>query len=102
MASSDHAITVPEPPQAAIQRCVRALTTAGFKNITADANAMIVTAQKRAFGQWTRSGIALTVEPAGDESKITVLAQATRQSITSLAASPSDRMVQQVLRALGG
>ncbi|MGB7587685.1 MAG: hypothetical protein WBM00_03145 [Solirubrobacterales bacterium] len=79
---------------------MRALTTAGFKNINAGPG--FVSAQKRAFGQWTKSQITLTVTPDGDQSRVSITAQATAQSVTGLASSPAQRMVDQVAKALGG
>lgn len=99
MATAERQIVLHESPETAVQTCVRALTSAGFKNINAGAG--FVSAQKRAFGQWTKSQITLTIAPDREQTRVTIMAQATAQSLTGLASSPSERMVDQVARALG-
>jgi hypothetical protein len=100
MATAERELILKEPPETAIQTCVRALTAAGFKNINAGAG--VVTAQKRPAGQWTRSQISLTIAADGHHSRVTIMSQATTQSLPGLASSPSQRMVDKVARALGG
>lgn len=98
MATAERQVVLGESPEAAVQTCVRALTRAGFKNI--NAGPRFISAQKRPFGQWTKSQITLTVTPDGKNARVTVMAQATAQSLTGLASSPSTRMVDQVADAL--
>ena len=64
MATAERQVTLAESPEAAVQTCVRALTAAGFKNM--NAGPRFVSAQKRAFGQWTKGQIALTIAPDGE------------------------------------
>jgi hypothetical protein len=100
VATAERQVVLPETPEAAVQTCVRALTRAGFKNINAGSG--FISAQKRPFGQWTKSQVTLTIAPAGDDARVTIMAQATAQSLTGLASSPSMRMVDQVADALTG
>lgn len=100
MAAAERQVTLAEPPDAAVQTCVRALTTAGFKKINVGPG--FVSAQKRAFGQWTRAQVSITIAADGDSSRVTVMSQSRAQSATSLAASPSQRTVDQVAQALTG
>jgi hypothetical protein len=100
VATAERQVLLHESPEAAVQACVRALTSAGFKNISAGSG--FISAQKRPFGQWTKSQITLTITPDGDEARVTIMAQATAQSLTGVASSPSQRMVDQVAQALGG
>jgi len=100
MATAERQVILAESPGAAVKTCVRALTEAGFKNINAGPG--FVSAQKRAFGQWTKSQITLTIAADGEQARITIMAQATAQSMTGLASSPSQRMVDKVAHALEG
>lgn len=100
MATAERQVTLNEPPEKAVQMCVRALTRTGFKNINSGPG--FVSAQKRPFGQWTKSQISLTITGEGDQSRVDITAQATAQSVTGLASSPSQRMVDRVAEALGG
>ena len=100
MATAERQVTLAESPEAAVKTCVRALTRAGFKNINAGPG--FVSAQKRAFGQWTKSQITLTIAAEGEQARVTIMAQATAQSLTGVASSPSQRMVDKVAQALGG
>jgi hypothetical protein len=100
VATAEQQITLRQAPDAAVQTCVRALTAAGFKNINAGPG--FVSAQKRPFGQWTKSQISPTITADGDQSRVVIMSQATAQSITGLASSPSQRMVDKVAQALGG
>jgi hypothetical protein len=59
VATAERTVGLDMPPEAALQAFVRALTTAGFRNINAAPG--FVSAQKRAFGQWTKSQITLTI-----------------------------------------
>lgn len=99
MATAEREVTLNEPPETAVQTCVRALTQAGFKNINSGPG--FVSAQKRPFGQWTKSQITLTITGDGAQSRVLIMAQATAQSLTGVASSPSQRMVDGVARALG-
>jgi hypothetical protein len=99
MATAERQVTLNEPPEASLQTCVRALTQAGFKNITTGPG--LVTARKRPFGQWTKGQISLTITGEGAGSRIDITAQASAQSLIGLAWSPSRRMVNQVARTLG-
>jgi hypothetical protein len=51
--------------------------------------------RNRGPGPWT-------IAPDGEQARITIMAQATAQSLTGLASSPSQRMVDQVAQALAG
>lgn len=98
MATAERTVILDQSSDAAVQSCVRALTAAGFKNINAGSG--VVSAQKRPFGQWTKSQISLLIRADGDRSKVTIASQATAQSLTGLVSSPSQRMVDKVAEAL--
>jgi len=100
MATVEREVVLHESSDPAVRTCVRALTAAGFKNINAGPG--FVSAQKRVFGQWTRSQITLTITPEGTGSRVTIMAQTNAQSLTGVASSPAGRMVDQVGRTLGG
>jgi len=99
MATTQRQVMLNEPPEAAVQTCVRALMASGFKNVTSAQG--FVVAQKRPFGQWTKSQITLNITGDGTQSRVDIAAEATAQSLTGLASSPSRRMVDEVARALG-
>jgi hypothetical protein len=100
MAIGEREVRLVEAPDAAIQKCVRALTIAKFKNIQTNHGAMIVTAQKRPIGSWTKSPVTLTIKADGGGSLVTVLSQAGVQSLVGAASSPAGRLVDQVVQAL--
>jgi hypothetical protein len=99
MAVGEETITVAEAPDAALRRCVGALTSEGFKDIQSQPG-NVITASKRPFGQWTRTHVALTLDPDAGGTRITVTARATAQSLTSLASPPAQRMVGRITKAL--
>jgi hypothetical protein len=100
MATAERQVTLAESPEAALQTCVGAPTRAGFKNVNAGRG--FVSAQKRLVGQWTKGQITLTVAADGQQARVTIMAQATAQSLMGLASSPSQRMVDKVAQELGG
>jgi hypothetical protein len=100
MATSERSLTIPETSEDALRKCTRVLVAAGFKKVEANHPAMMVSGQKRSFGQWTKNQVTIIIEPTDAGSTVTVSANATAQSLSSLASSPADRMVNQVVDAL--
>lgn len=87
-----------QPPDAALQQCVIALTRAGFGEISSGPG--FVSARKRTAGQWRKGQVSITVSADGEQSKAVIAAQATPQSLIGLADPPALRMVEQVIREL--
>ena len=100
MAEAERSVRLDQAPEAALQVCAAALTRAGFKNVSASAAAGILTAQKRAFGQWTKSQVTLLVKAEGSGSTVTAVSQAGAQSISSLVSDPAERLVGAALDAI--
>jgi hypothetical protein len=99
VATGERQITLPESPELAQRRCVRVLTTEGFKDIDSQAGG-VVTAAKRPAGQWTKTHVVLTCDPDGEGTRITVTARSSAQSPVGLASPPAQRMVDRVADAL--
>lgn len=98
MAAAEKTIQVDKPPAEATQACALALTRAGFKNVSAAAG--IVTAQKKAVGQWNKSQITIALVEQGDGTRVTVTSQAVSHSLVSLASSPAERLVEAAVQAI--
>jgi hypothetical protein len=84
----------------AMQTCAAALTRAGFKDVAANQGALLVTGKKRPFGQWTKSQITLALREVDEGTRVTIISQATPQSLSSLAASPAQDLVDSVVEEL--
>lgn len=100
MATAERSVVLDCAPEAALQVCAAALTQAGFKNVTANAGAGLLTAQKRAFGQWTKAQVTLLVKAEGSGSIVTAVSRAGAQSISSLVSDPAERLVGSALDAI--
>lgn len=102
LSSNERVTHLPQAPAEALGVCARALGAAGFRNIQVHEGAQMVTGEKRAFGQWTKGQLAVAVKPAetGAGSTVTVQSHATIQSLTSVVASPSRRLIDQVIKHL--
>lgn len=101
MTTSEDSIVLVESPDAALKVCVEALRWWGFKKVEADEPAMIVSGRKRVFGQWTRSPVFLTLAPAENGGTlVTVVGEASIQSLTGMASNPAERLVRGAIRAL--
>jgi len=101
VASAEQSLTLAGPPDRAMQTCVASLVRAGFKNVVANQPARIVTAEKRAFGQWTKNQVTVLLHPGAEgQTKATVVSQASAQSLSALASNPAQRLVASAVRAL--
>jgi hypothetical protein len=100
MATDEEAVLLAERPGSALQTCATALTRAGFKDVAANAGALLVTGRKRTFGQWTKSQVTLALLEVEAGTRVTIVAHANAQSLSSLAASPSRELVDSVLDEL--
>ena len=76
------------------------LIQAGFKNVQVLRTRNMIRAEKRTFGQWTKSPIEVSIvaTPSGG-SIILASAMATAQSLSS--GNPARRMVDDFMRVLG-
>ena len=101
MAVDQRIVQIPHKPEDAMRACAQALARAGFKDINAVPGAMMVTGQKRAVGQWTKSQLTITIAgaPKGG-STLTFIAQASAQSLVSMLSSPASRMIESVIANL--
>lgn len=100
MSDAERSVQLSDAPEDALTICAAALTQAGFKNVNVNAAAGLLTAQKRAFGQWTKAQLTLVVKPEGGGSAVTAVSQAGAQSLSSLVSSPAERLVHSALDAI--
>lgn len=86
----------------ALQHCVVALARAGFKDVSPNVPAGIVIARKKAFGQWTKSQVTISIRnnQADGTSSVIVIAEASPQSLSSLASDPAQRLVDEAAKAI--
>jgi hypothetical protein len=100
MATDEESVLLDETPTTALQTCAAVLTRAGFKDISANQVALLVTGKKRPFGQWTKSQITLALRDEDGRTRITIISQASPQSLGLLVANPARDLVDSVVEEL--
>jgi hypothetical protein len=100
MAVTERSTILAQPPDAALQTCIDALSRAGFKKVEPDAAGTEITVKKWFWTQWTPSKMTVNLRPHADGTEVVATCQATAQSLVSAARSPSERMVGMFFDAL--
>jgi hypothetical protein len=86
-------IRVRQAPEQALEESARALARASFTKVEVDAARMVVSAEKRPAGRWSRGTLTVAAEPADAEARA-----APRRLRRGAGPSSSARRVSQLLR----
>jgi hypothetical protein len=100
MSGADRSVRLDCPPEEALQLSALALIRAGFRRVDVNDGVGLITAEKRAFGQWTKASVILTVRASDGGSTVTATSGARAQSLSSLVSDPAQRLVDSALDAV--
>jgi hypothetical protein len=101
MADVERRVSVAQPLAVANRTVAQALASSRFPNVNVSEPALLVTAEARRGGQWTKDPVSVFLTPVGDSrTDLTIRATSTAQSLASLVSSPAKRNVEKVLQAL--
>jgi hypothetical protein len=100
VAQYEERMIIARPPQDVIAAAPQVLAAAGFKNVQTYRDQWTVTATKWRPGQWTQDPVNVFLYSDPQGTQVIVQAQATAQSVFSLASSPSQANVRAAMGAL--